>query len=322
MTRVAALLALALCAAGPALAQDRTKLPLVAMLRVNTADTVEPMATKFRTALAALGQVDGRDIRLEARLADGHAERLPELARSLVAEGPAVIVTAGDPATRAAQQATRSIPIVVIADDLVDGKFIASLARPGGNITGVSILATELDAKKLEMLKLILPAGRRFGVLGEAASGSPARLRAIKEAAQTLGVELQVVEVREPADFAAAFASFRAGGTDAIDILSSPLLFGSREELARLSLANTLPAICQFREMVDAGCIASYGSSLPDAYIMLAALTDKVLKGAQPANIPAQQPTRFELVINQKAARALGIEIPPPILVRADEIIE
>jgi putative ABC transport system substrate-binding protein len=159
-------------------------------------------------------------------------------------------------------------------------------------------------------------------VLGEAASGSPARLRAIKEAAQTLGVELQVVEVREPADFAAAFASFRAGGTDAIDILSSPLLFGSREELARLSLENKLPAICQFREMVDAGCIASYGSSLPDAYIMLAGLTDKVLKGAQPANIPAQQPTRFELVINQKAARALGIEIPPPILVRADEIIE
>ena len=114
----------------------------------------------------------------------------------------------------------------------------------------------------------------------------------------------------------------RAGGTDAIDILSSPLLFGSREQLARLSLANKLPAICQFREMVDAGCIASYGSSLPDAYIMLAALTDKVLKGAQPANTPAQQPTRFELVISQKAARALGIEIPPPILVRADEIIE
>ncbi|HEY8873252.1 MAG TPA: ABC transporter substrate-binding protein [Stellaceae bacterium] len=322
MTRIAAVLALSLCAAVPALAQDRTTLPLVAMLRVNTPDTVEPGATMFRTALAALGHVDGRDIRLESRLAEGHAERLPELAKSLAAEGPAIIVTAGDPATRAAQQATSSIPIVALADDLVDAKFIASLAKPGGNVTGVSILATELDAKKLEMLKLILPGARRFGVLGEAASGSPARLQAIREAAQTLGVELQIVEVHSPADFAAAFASFRAGGTDAIDILSSPLLFGSREQLARLSLENKLPAICQFREMVDAGCIASYGSSLPDAYIMLAALTDKVLKGAQPANTPAQQPTRFELVINQKAARALGIEIPPPILVRADEIIE
>jgi putative tryptophan/tyrosine transport system substrate-binding protein len=322
MRRVATFVALWLCAAVPALAQDRTTLPLVAMLRVNTPDTVEPGATMFRTALAALGHVDGRDIRLESRLAEGHAERLPELAKSLAAEGPAIIVTAGDPATRAAQQATRSIPIVALADDLVDAKFIASLAKPGGNVTGVSILATELDAKKLEMLKLIVPGARRFGVLGEAASGSPARLRAVKEAAQTLGVELQIVEVHSPADFAAAFASLRAGGADAIDILSSPLLFGSREQLARLSLENKLPAICQFREMVDAGCIASYGSSLPDAYIMLAALTDKVLKGAQPGDIPAQQPTRFELVINQKAARAMGIEIPPPILVRADEIIE
>jgi putative ABC transport system substrate-binding protein len=316
------MLALSLCAAVPALAQDRTMLPLVAMLRVNTPDTVEPGATLFRTALAALGHVDGRDIRLESRLAEGHAERLPELAKSLAAERPAIIVTAGDPATRAAQQATHSIPIVAIADDLIDLGVISSLAKPGGNITGVSILATELDAKKLEMLKLILPGARRFGILGEAASGSPARLRAVKEAAQTLGVELQIVEVHSPADFAAAFASFHAGGTDAIDIVSSPLLFGAREELARLSLANKLPAICQFREMVDAGCIASYGSTLPDAYIMLAALTDKVLKGSQPGTIPAQQPTRFELVINQKAARAMGIEIPPPILVRADEIIE
>ena len=280
------------------------------------------MATKFRTALAALGQVDGRNIRLESRLAEGHAGRLPELAKSLVAEGPAVIVTAGDPATRAAQQAARSIPIVALAADLTELGVISSLARPGGNVTGVSILSTELDAKKLDMLKLILPAGRRFGVVGDAASSSATRLRAVKEAAPALGVELQIVEVREAADFAAAFASFSAGGTEAINILSSPLLFGSREQLARLNLANKLPAICQFREMVEAGCIASYGSSLPDAYIMLAGLTDKVLKGFQPANIRAQQPTRFELVINQKAARTLGIEIPPPILVRADEIIE
>jgi len=320
--RVAAVLALWLCAAAPALAQDRTAMPLVAMLRVNTSDTVEPMATKFRTALAALGHVDGRNIRLEARLAEGHVERLPELARSLVAERASIIVTAGDPATRAAQQATRSIPIVAIADDLVASGLISNLAKPGGNITGVSILATELDAKKLDLLKQILPASRRFGVLGDAASSSPARLRAITEAAQALGIDLQIVDVHTPADISAAFASFRAGGTEAIDILASPLLFGSREQLGRLSLADKLPAICQFREMIDAGCLASYGVSLPDAYVVLAALTDKVLRGAQPGNTPAQQPTRFELVINQKAARVMGIEIPQSILARADEVIE
>ena len=297
-------------------------MPLVAMLRVNTSDTVEPMATKFRTALAALGHVNGRNIRLEARLAEGHVERLPELAQSLVAERASIIVTAGDPATRAAQAATRSIPIVAIADDLVASGLISNLARPGGNITGVSILATELDAKKLDLLKQILPASRRFGVLGDAASSSPARLRAITEAAQALGIALQVVDVHTPADISAAFASFRAGGAEAIDILASPLLFGSREQLGRLSLADKLPAICQFREMIDAGCIASYGVSLQDAYVVLAALTDKLLRGAQPGNIPAQQPTRFELVINQKAARSMGIEIPQSILARADEVIE
>ena len=320
--RVAAVLALWLCAAAPALAQDRTAMPLVAMLRVNTSDTVEPMATKFRTALAALGHVNGRNIRLEARLAEGHVERLPELAQSLVAERASIIVTAGDPATRAAQAATRSIPIVAIADDLVASGLISNLAKPGGNITGVSILATELDAKKLDLLKQILPASRRFGVLGDSASSSPARLRAITEAARALGIELQIVDVHSPADITSAFASFRAGGTEAIDILASPLLFGSREQLGRLSLADKLPAICQFREMIDAGCLASYGVSLPDAYVVLAALTDKVLRGAQPGNTPAQQPTRFELVINQKAARVMGIEIPQSILARADEVIE
>ena len=322
MKRVAAVLALWLCAAGPALAQDRTSLPLVAMLRVNTPDTVEPMTTWFRNELAALGQVDGRTIRLENRLAEGHVERLPELARSLVRENPIVIVALGEAPTRAAQQATSTIPIVTIADDVIESGFIATLAKPGGNITGVSILGTELDAKKIDLLKQILPSTRRFGVLRDPSTSVPARLRAIGETARALGVELQTVDVNGQADIALAFASFRAGGAEAIDILASPLLFGFRKELGRLSLADKLPAICQFREMVEAGCIASYGISLPQAYVVLAALTDKVLRGAHPGDIPVQQPTRFELVINQKAARAMGIEIPQSILSRADEVIE
>jgi putative tryptophan/tyrosine transport system substrate-binding protein len=319
---IGALLLLALCAGVPAFAQDAANLPLVGVLRINTPDTLEPMATQFRAALAALGQIDGRNIRLQYRLAEGHAERFPELAQALVADNAKVIVALGDPAIRAAQQATHSIPIVAMADDLVASGLISSLARPGGNTTGISILATELDAKKLEILKQMLPAARRFGLLSDPANTVPARLRAIADRARGLGVELQTVEVHRPAEIVPAFASFRAGGAEAIDILASPLLFGLREELGRLSLSYRLPAICQFRQAVEAGCLASYGIRLSEAYAMVAALTDKMLKGARPGDTPAEQPTRLELVINQHAARATGVNIPPAILDGADEVIE
>ena len=322
MKYIGTLFVLALCAGVPVFAQDAANLPLVGVLRINTPDTVEPMATLFGTALAALGWVDGRTVRLEYRLAEGHVDRFPELAQALVAENARVIVALGDPAVRAAQQATRSIPIVAMADDLVASGLIASLARPGGNTTGISILATELDAKKLEILKQIIPAARRFGVLSDPANTVPARRQAIADRARTLGVELQTVEVHGAADIAPAFASFRAEGAEAIDILASPLLNALRNELGRLSLDYRLPAICQFREAVEAGCLASYGVRLSDAFVMIATLTDKMLKGAQPGETPAEQPTRVELAINQRVARAIGIEISPAILDGADEVIE
>jgi ABC-type uncharacterized transport system substrate-binding protein len=319
--RVAAAFALWLCAAIPAFAQNRENLPVVGILRSNTADSVEPFATGFRDALAALGLVDGRNIRLEVRLAEGHLERLPELAQSLVQAKARVILAFGPPAIRAAQQATSTIPIVGNADLLASG-LIASLARPGGNTTGVSMLNTELDAKRLEILKEIVPSGRRFGLMSDPATKVPAQLQAIADVAHALGVELQTVEIRVHADLAPAFASFRAGGAEAIHVLSSAMLFGSREELGRLSLTYKLPAICEWREMAEAGCVASYGTRLSEGYAMLAALTDKMLKGARPGETPAQQPTRFELVINRKVARAIGIEIPQLLLARADEVIE
>ena len=322
MKYIGALLVLALCAGAPVFAQDATNLPLVGVLRINGPDTVEPMATQFRAALAALGRVDGRTIRLEYRLAEGHVDRFPELAQALVGENARVIVALGDPAIRAAQQATRSIPIVAMADDLVASGLIASLARPGGNTTGISILATELDAKKLEILKQIIPAARRFGVLSDPANTVPARRQAITDRARTLGVELQTVDVQGAADIAPAFASFRAEGAEAIDILASPLLNGLRKDLGRLSLDYRLPAICQFREAVEVGCLASYGVRLSDALAMTAALTEKMLKGGQPGDTPAEQPTRFELVINHHVARSIGIEISPAILDGADEVIE
>jgi putative ABC transport system substrate-binding protein len=316
--RVGAALALWLCAAMPAFAQNRENLPVIGILRIGTAETVEPFATEFNDAMAAVGLVDGRNIRLEVRFAEGHIERLPELAQSLVRAKASVIVAFSAPAIRAAQRATSTIPIVANGE-LVDSGLIHSLARPGGNTTGVSMLSTELDAKRLEILKEIVPSGRRFAVLS---AQVPAQWQALADAAHALGVELQTVDLRARTDLAPAFASFRAGGAEAINVLSAPILFGLREELGRLSLTHKLPAICEWREMAEAGCVASYGYSLSEGYAMLAALTDKMLKGAPPGETPAQQPTRFELVINRKVARALGIEIPPAILGRADEVIE
>ena len=321
MTRVAVAFALWLCAAIPAFAQNAENLPVVGILRMNTSDTVEPFASGFKNALAAVGLVDGRNIRIEVLLAEGHAERLPELARSLVQAKASVILAFGIPAIRAAQQATSTIPIVGNADLLASG-LIASLARPGGNTTGVSMLNTELDAKRLEILKEIVPSGRRFALMSDPATKVPAQLQAIADVAHALGVELQTVDLRIPADLAPAFASFRVGGAEAIDVLSSAMLFGSREELGRLSLTYKLPAICEWREMAEAGCVASYGTRLSEGYAMLAALTDKMLKAAPPGETPAQQPNKFELVINRKVARAIGIEIPPAVLGRADEVIE
>jgi putative ABC transport system substrate-binding protein len=322
MKWLACALALSLCVAPPASAQEAAKAPLAGVLLINTAANPEPVASLFRNALASLGYVEGRNLRLEFRFAEGHSDRFPALAEALVGEKAAVIVALGDAATRAAQQATRIIPIVAIADDLVAAGLIQSMAKPSGNTTGVSILATELDAKKVEILKEIVPSARHFGLLRDPASSTEARLRAIAEMAHGLDLELQTVDVATPADFAAAFAALRAGGAEALDILASPLLANFQRDLARLSLENKLPAICQFREMVEAGCLVSYGVKRPEMYVMLAAYVDKMLRGAQPGETVAQQPSAVELVINQKTARKLGIEIPSMILARADEVIE
>ena len=322
MRCLTATLVLWLCISLAASAQQAGKAPLVGVLLINTAANPEPARSLFRDALAALGYVDRRNLRLEFRFAEGQAERFPALAEALVRDRPDVIVGLGDAATRAAQQATRTIPIVAIADDLVASGFIQSLARPGGNTTGVSILATELDAKKIEILREIVPAARRFGLLRDPASSNEARLEAITKVAGRLGLELQTVDVASPADFAAAFARLQTGGAEALDILASALLANFQRQLARLSLEHKLPAICQFREMAEGGCLASYGVKRPEMYAMLAAYTEKMLKGAKPGETVAQQPTAIELVTNQKTARKLGIEIPPAILARADEVIE
>jgi putative tryptophan/tyrosine transport system substrate-binding protein len=320
--RVAAALAVWLCLAVPVLAQDRSGLPVIGMLRIDTPATAGSLVGVFRDALAALGHVDGKNVRLDVRLAKGDAGRFPELASSLVRDDPKVIIAQGPAAARAAQAATRTVPIVASTNDLVADGLIASLARPSGNLTGVSLLITELDAKRLQVLTELVPSGRRFGVLNDPAISGARGLQVIEDTARALGVELLLNDVSSPAGISPAFESLRAAGVHGVNVLSSPLFNGFRDQLGTLLLEHKLPAICEWREMAAAGCLASYGTTLRELYGMLAALTDKILKGASPADTPAQQPTTFELVVNLKTAKALGLTIPPSILARADEVIE
>jgi len=198
---------------------------------------------------AARGDIDGKNIRLDFRLAEGDAGRLPELAEALVREKATVIIAQGSAAALAAQRATRSIPIVAAGNDLVALGLVESMPRPGHNITGVSLLITELDAKRLEVLREILPAARRFGLLSDPTSSEPSGLRTIADTAQALGVELQTVHARDPAEFPAAIASLRVDGVEGVNILSSPLLFHFREELGALLLKHKLASICEWPEM-------------------------------------------------------------------------
>jgi putative ABC transport system substrate-binding protein len=288
----------------------------------STAWPIPNLLRLLRDELAALGDVDGKNIRLDFRLAEGDAGRLPELAAALVRENATVIVAQGPAAALAAQRATRSIPIVASGNDLVALGLVDSMPRPGHNITGVSLLITELDAKRLEVLKEIVPAARQFGLLSDPAISEPMGLRAIADTARALGVELQTVYARDPSDFPTAITSLSSDGVEGVNILSSPLLFHFREELGALLLGHKLPAICEWPEMAASACLASYGTTLRELYAMEAALTDKMLKGASPAETPAQQPTKFQLVINLKTAKAIGLTIPSPVLARADEVIE
>jgi len=291
-------------------------------MRTGAATNNEPFATLFREALAARGYVEGHDLRLDYRFADGDAQRYPEMAQALVRDRVGVIVVFSDPAARAAQRETQTIPIIAVLGDPIASGLIASLAKPGGNLTGLSMFGSELAAKRLEILREILPTGQRFAVLIDRANVPPERLQAVEDGARALGVGLQTVSVRSPADLAAAFNAVRAGGADAVNILGSSMLFAYRNEVGALALAHKLPSICDLPEMAAAGCLASYGPSWRELSGNLAELTDKILKGASPADLPARQPTKFELVINLKVAREIGVEIPPAILARADEVIE
>jgi putative tryptophan/tyrosine transport system substrate-binding protein len=329
MRRIAFSLIFWLCGNVLASAQEASvKLPVIGWLSPATTQSYQqpfpgnPGLQLLRDSLAKHKFVDGKNMRIDMRLAEGKLDRLPGLAEALVSDGATVILAFGEEAGRAAQAATKTLPIVCVGEDLVDSGLAASLARPGSNVTGVSILATELDAKKIEVLKELLPDARRFGVLNDPETRGRERPQKMAETARHLGIELQTIDIRGPDDLEPAFHAFRAGRAEGISIVSSAMLNGLRQRLGELSLAAKIPAICQFRIMVEAGCLASYGITIADLYALSADQVARLLEGARPADLPVQQPTRFELVISLKSAKGLGLTIAPLLLTRADEVIE
>jgi len=275
----------------------------------------------FRQGLRELGYIEGRNISLEYRSADGRVDRLPDLAAELVRLKVDVMVTITPPGVRAAKQATSTIPIVMGAvDDAVEQGFVASLARPGGNITGISSLNPELSGKRLELLKEAFPKVSRVAVLREAV-GSASSLRVTMEAARVLGVQLQILELRDPNELDSAFAAMTRERAGALDVLPGLMITGYMRQIVDLAGKARLPAILPDGQFVESGGLMSYGPSLPEMYRRAATYVDKILKGRTPADLPVEQPMKFEFIINLKAAKQIGVTIPPNVLVRADRVI-
>jgi putative ABC transport system substrate-binding protein len=270
-----------------------------------------------------LGYVEGQNIAIEARWAEGKYERLPGLAAELVRLKMDTIVAYGV-AIQAAQQATGTIPIVMAAViDPVGADFVASLARPGGNITGLSSMAPEMVGKQLELLKEVVPAVSRVALLGNPANqGNAAQMREAQDTARQLGVQLQPLEVRSPAEIDGAFAAITAERAGAVIVFADAVLLDHRRRIADLAARRRLPMVSVMVENVEAGGLMAYGPSIAERFRRAATYVAKILKGAKPADLPVEQPIKFELVINMKTAKALGLTIPQSVLLRADELIQ
>jgi ABC-type uncharacterized transport system substrate-binding protein len=319
---VALVIAFAMCGT-VAVAQHTAKVPRIGFLIAVSPSTLSARVDAFREGLRQLGYVEGKNIVVEYRYAEGNRDRLNELAAELVRLKVDVIVSAGPPPTLAAKEATLTIPIVMGNDpDPVGNGFVASLARPGGNITGLSSLAPEISGKQVELLKEIVPKLSRVAVLGS--STNPGNAQALKEidlAAKAFKVQLQYLEVQEPKEIEAVFHAASKGRADAVLVLLNPVALSHRKQIADLAAKNRLPAMYYAPDYVEGGGLMSYGVSFTDLYRRAATYVDKILKGAKPADLPVEQPTKFELIINLKAAKQIGLTIPPNVLARADKVI-
>jgi putative ABC transport system substrate-binding protein len=277
----------------------------------------------LRQRLRDLGYVEGRDIRFEIRGANEDFERLPDLAADLVRSGVDLIVAVSSPAIRAAENATSTIPIVMVSGtDPVAGLFVSSLARPGGNVTGVTTYLPELAGKRLEVLRECVPGLRRVAVLANLRNpSSAAEARETEAAARTMALEIQVADARLPEQYPDAFASMTRSGARAVFVTADPVLSSNRERIIQLAASHRLPAMYEWPEIVEAGGLLSYGPTLAEINTRVAAYVDKILKGAKPADLPVERPTRLELAVNLKTAAALGITIPPAVVARARRVI-
>ena len=315
------ILLFALCSSTEA--QQTKKVERIGFLAAVSVSNSPGRTEAFRQGLRELGYVEGKNVVFEYRWADGKLDRLRALAGELVRLKVDVIVTTGGISTRAAKEATATIPIVMTQDiDSVGNGFIASLARPGGNITGLSTLGPEISGKQLELLKEVVSKLTRVAVLGT--SANPGTGQASKEtelAAGALKLQHQYLDVLSPKDIESAFRAASKGRADAMVVLISSVLNSQRTQVVELAIKNRLPTIFPFPEFVEAGGLMSYGVSFNDLYRRAAMYVDKILKGTKPADLPVEQPTKFEFVINLKTAKQIGLTIPPNVLARADRVI-
>ena len=309
-----------------ATAQQPTKVPRIGFVATVSPATISDRVEAFRQGLRELGYVEGKNIFIEWRYEESKADRLPPpgLVAELVRLKVDVIVTVGPLVTRAAKEATSTIPIVMAQDtDPVGNGFVASLARPGGNITGLATLAPEISGKQLELLKETVPKLSRVAVLGT--STRPGNAQALKETeltAGTFGVRLQYLDVISSTDIETAFRAASKGRAEAVLVFGGPVLSSHRTQIADLAAKNRLPAIYERIEFIDAGGFMFYGASITEMFRRAAVYVDKILKGAKPADLPVEQPKKFELIINLKAAKQIGLTIPQKVLARADKVIQ
>ena len=298
--------------------------PRVAFLGAESRSTNQHFFDAFRQGMTEHGYIDSQNVILEQRWAEGRSERFPELVGKLIGLKTDVIVAVSLPAALAAKSATKTIPIVFIASDPLGTGLVSGLARPGGNLTGFSLsLGDEFSSKWLELLKEAVPNVSRVAVLWNPVNPVTSHYVAVlRGASEKLGVVLQPQAISDPDQFEGAFATIVAGSAQALVVVIDPLTVRYRERIAELATKNRLPAMYGFREFVDGGGLIAYGVSVPDLCRRAAIYVDKIIKGANPANLPIEQPTTFELIINLKTAKALGLQIPPTLIAIADEVIE
>jgi ABC-type uncharacterized transport system substrate-binding protein len=302
---------------------QQAAMPVIGLVDIRSPDTMmEGRLRAFRQGLKDTGYVERENVAIEYRWAENQVDRLPALAAELVRRQVAVFVTTVPVAALAAKAATTTIPIVfIVAEDPVRLGLVASLARPGGNLTGINIFTIELAAKRLELLRELVPGAARMAVLVTAANAETT-VRDVEAAARALGLQFQVFNVSTIREIDAAFATFARERPDALFVAGDPFLSGRRVQLAQLAAFHRLPATYALRDYAEAGGLMSYGPSITDAWRQIGVYTGRILKGAKPADLPVVQPNKFELVINTGTARMLGLDMPPTLLARADEVIE